>query len=208
MEWEDHRRNLNLSFLPFFRVGCIIPCKCLSLSSNSRRPDMLRFSLKWLHLDEESSACLGVVYIQWMRTFPSTAKVRALMGSRETLCPKSIALFHSPSSPFSAQTLLSLQIFWSQDLAPLCWWSSWHTVSPVQTIIMLSRSRCLEPVLRWKWLHLIWWNTNMLHAITSIWMLNSLIKRGLGEFITHYISLASQVDAFHTNDYGCQSWSY
>lgn len=78
-----------------------------------------------------------------------------------------------------------------------------------QTIIMLSRSRCLEPVLRWKRLRLIWWNTNnVLHAITSIWMLDSLIKRGLREFIAHYVSLASQVDVFHTNDYGYQSWSH
>lgn len=48
----------------------------------------------------------------------------------------------------------------------------------------------------------------MLHAIISIWTLDSLIKRGLREFITHYVNLASQVDVFHTDDYGYQSWSY
>lgn len=49
----------------------------------------------------------------------------------------------------------------------------------------------------------------MLHAIISLWMLDSsLIKRGLREFITYYVNLASQVNVFHTNDFGCRSWSH
>lgn len=169
---------------------------------------MLRFSFKWQNLDEgeNSSVCVGVIYILWMMSFTSTAKVGVLMGSRETLCLKSTALFHSP---WCSSNLFSLQTFWSQDWLLSAGKAAGTWLVPYkQTIIMLSRSRCLEPVLRWKRLRLIWWNANnVLHAITSIWMLDSLIKRGLGEFIAHFVSLVSQVDVFHTNDYGCQSWS-
>lgn len=133
------------------------------------------------------------------------------MGSRKTLPSQRHCCLSFTLIPLSPQAgYLVCKLFGDKTwLLSACKAAGTWLVLYKQAIIMLSRSRCLEPVLRWKWLSLIWWNTNnVLHTIISIWMLDSsLIKGGLREFITQYINLASQVDVFHTNDYGCQSWS-
>lgn len=128
-------KDTGLTLLPeIVRIRWIICWKCLYLSSDKRRRpnNMLKFSFKWLNLGEDMaffSLCTDSIYsmndiFHYHCKNQRSDRITGSSLSQQHCCLSSTLIPFGP---------LSLQTFWSQDLALLCWLCSWHMVSPVQT---------------------------------------------------------------------------